>query len=147
MANPPKQKGTGYETEIARLADARPRLVGRRAENNAPGRDVEIKLSDGTVVPVECKNRAQLNVHKLAAEVEKKQPGQPPIIIWRRTQKKDGNVRATRDGPDVAAIPVPMLLDILEIVSAVRDPLATFNSEIVTCLADQLTDRYPNLGL
>lgn len=147
MANPPKQQGTAYETEIARAADERRWLVGRRAENNAPGRDVEIKLADGAVVPVECKDRANLNVHKLAAEVASKQPGQPPIIIWRRKSRKGDNKRRTRDGPDVAAIPVPMLLDILEIVSAARDPLTVFDGQVVAELAAQLTDRYPNLGL
>lgn len=146
MANKPKNKGTAYETEIARLADQRQWLAATRSANNSPGRDVDIRLADGTVIPVECKNRANLNVHALAKEVQDKQPDTPPIVIWRRTQRKNGNARATRDGPDIAAIPVPMLLDLLEAWSATREPTNMYDSERMVQAWTPLEDRYPNLG-
>ena len=117
MANPPKQQGTAAETKHARAANARGLLKARRAENNAPGRDVDITLRDGTVVPHEVKDRANLNVHKLVAEVADKQPGFPPIVIWDRKSRKGDNVRRSADGPTIVAMPRDFWFDVLEVLS------------------------------
>lgn len=118
MTNKPKQQGTAAETKhVRRLRNDHPSLAVQRAPNNAPGRDLEVRLHDGTVIPIEVKDRANLNIHTLAAEVADKQPGSPPIVIWDRKSRKGDNVRRSADGPTIVAMPRDFWFDVLEVLS------------------------------
>lgn len=138
MANKPKQIGTAHETRFARAADERPALRAKRAENNAPGRDVDVTLRDGSVWPHECKHRANLNVHKLAAEVAAKQPTTPPIIVWKRSSRKGDNTNRTQDGPPMVAVTEEFWLDVLGVLSDVAYEAPHWMHEI--------TSKYPGLA-
>lgn len=115
MANRPKQDGTAFETLLVNKAGQHEHLTAQRAPNNAAHRDVEIRLDSGLVVPVECKSRANLNVHKLAAVMAA--DGQPPVIAWRRLSRKGDNVRRTADGPPMVCVGLELFLDMLDDLS------------------------------
>ena len=140
MTNKPKQQGTAAETKhVRRLRNDHPSLAVQRAPNNAPGRDLEVRLHDGTVIPIEVKDRANLNIHTLAAEVADKQPGSPPIVIWDRKSRKSGNVKRTADGPSITATTSEFfgyLLDIASVVS-LESPW----------LLERIRDKYPALEI
>ena len=135
--NKPGDQGTANETRFARAADSRPGLRARRAENQAPGRDVDVTLRDGTIVPHECKWRANLNLHELIKDVQAKQPTTPPLVQWKRSSRKQGNTKRTPDGPPIVAMPESVWLEILDVLSEVA-------YEAPWWLA-RLRDRYPGL--
>ena len=137
MANKPKQQAWRHERGIVDDAEKRPYLKARRAENNAPGRDVDVQLRDGTIVPHEAKDRANLNVHKLVAEVADKQPGFPPIVVWDRKSRKGDNERRSADGPSIAAMPRAFWFDVLSTLSSVAHDAPWH--------LDHLRDRWPGL--
>lgn len=107
-----KAKGTARETRAKRDAEA-VGLEARRAENNLPGRDVDI-VADRLRI-VEVKDRQQLNVHKTLADTARRWPNLPPAVLWHRTSVKAGNAKASPDGPTLLALPWDDYLDLLAV--------------------------------
>jgi hypothetical protein len=93
LANPGKQAGTRFETEIVRKAETVGLKAWRLAEGgpNDPG-DVVIVTPDGDHYVVECKHRQNLPVHEaLRKAQEKAAKADLPFmvdgvaVVWKRT--------------------------------------------------------------
>lgn len=151
MANRPKQKGT-YRESLVRDQAVSKGLPAQRFENGGEGRDVDVRADMLRVL--EVKDRQNLNVHKILAKTIARWPESPPAVVWHRTSKADGNVRATPDGPTIMALPLPDGLDLLAVArqaTAVVDAEAhgddRSRTTAIGALADALREirrKYPN---
>lgn len=117
-----KRQGTPWESEVRDGANTFPHLDAKRAENNAPCRDVEIRAGSRTVV-IENKNTAALNVHGMLKKTMKANPGEPVRVAWKRLVKKEGSKRRTQAGPAIIAVAWQEYLDELNVIAAAEQVL------------------------
>lgn len=114
MGNP---KGTARETRWKGQGEARG-FRAQRYENGAKCRDVDFTLRDGTLVLHECKDRQNLNGHKVLATMLATYPGHLCALLWHRVSKPPGAKRSHPDGPTSVLIPADTWLDVLEVLEA-----------------------------
>jgi len=95
-----KAKGTARETWLVRkFVEAG--FEAERAPNNLPSRDVDVAFG-GFAMPVEVKDRGQLNLHETLKEVN----GRWGLgaVVWHRT--RPGNRKRVPVGPTLIAMDV-----------------------------------------
>lgn len=96
-----KKKGTARETKVVNLFKDNG-LDAERAPNNAPSKDVNLRVS-GLRFAIEVKDRQALPLHQTLADVERQWEGEIPAVVWHRTAKGD-NGRARPVGPTLVAM-------------------------------------------
>jgi hypothetical protein len=98
--NKPKAKGTYRETWVVkRFVDAG--YEAERAPNNMPSRDVDVEFG-GFAMPVEVKDRGQLNLHETLKEVNDRYG--LGAVVWHRT--RPGNKKRVPVGPTLIAMDI-----------------------------------------
>lgn len=141
----PKDKGTRRETKLVNELGAAG-IPARRAENHAPGRDVDLRT--GPLRIVEVKDRQQLNIHKTLAATLRNHPGHLAGVVWHRTSKADGAKRASPDGPTVWALPVNDAIDLFCVERAawrLLDAVARHAPDLIEHLPREVEQAYVDL--
>jgi hypothetical protein len=95
-----KQKGTARETWLVRKFVAAG-FEAERAPNNLPSRDVDVDLG-GFPLPVEVKDRGQLNLQETLQEVIDRWGF--GAVVWHRT--RPGNKKRVPVGPTLIAMDI-----------------------------------------
>jgi hypothetical protein len=106
--NRPKAKGTARETWLVKKFLAAG-LHAERAPNNLPSRDVDADLY-GIALPIEVKDRGQLNLHETLEEVIRRWGS--GAVLWHRT--KPGNKRRVPVGPTLIAMEIDQFIDMVK---------------------------------
>jgi hypothetical protein len=102
--NKPKAKGTHRETWVVkRFVDAG--YKAKRAPNNMPSRDVDVEFA-GFAMPVEVKDRGQLNLHETLKEVNARYG--LGAVVWHRT--RPGEKKRVPVGPTLIAMDIDHFL-------------------------------------
>jgi len=105
--NKPKAKGTARETWLVKKFLAAG-FEAERAPNNLPSRDVDVEFY-GFAIPVEVKDRGQLNLHETLKEVNSRWG--IGAVVWHRT--KPGNKKRVPVGPTLIAMDVDHFITIV----------------------------------
>lgn len=115
--NKPKAKGTARETWLVKKFLAAG-FHAERAPNNLPSRDVDVDLKV-LPMPIEVKDRGQLNLHETLDEVIRRWGF--GAVVWHRT--KPGNKKRVPVGPTLIA------MDIDHFISMVKELLGENGGE------------------
>jgi hypothetical protein len=105
--NRPKAKGTARETWLVKKFQAAG-FEAKRAPNNLPSRDVDVRFV-GFEMPVEVKDRGQLNLQETLAEVNKRWG--LGAVVWHRT--KPGEKKRVPVGPTLIAMDVDHFIEMV----------------------------------
>lgn len=89
-------------------------FLAQRSPNQSTTRDVDI-IIDGEIHVVEVKDRQRLNIHAIVAEMQQQWPDQFHYVVWHRTEKKDGNIKATPSGPTIVGMAFDQWLTIMQL--------------------------------
>jgi hypothetical protein len=95
-----KQKGTARETWLVRKFVAAG-FDAKRAPNNLPCRDVDVEFG-GFAMPVEVKDRGQLNLHETVKEINTRYG--LGAVVWHRT--RPANKKRVPVGPTLIAMDI-----------------------------------------
>jgi hypothetical protein len=106
--NKPKAKGTARETWLVKKFIAAG-FFSERAPNNLPSRDVDVDFG-GLPMPVEVKDRGQLNLHETLAEVIDRWGF--GAVVWHRT--RPGNKRRVQVGPTLIAMDIDQFISMVK---------------------------------
>jgi hypothetical protein len=105
--NKPKAKGTARETWLVKKFIAAG-FEAKRAPNNLPSRDVDVDLG-GLPMPIEVKDRGQLNLHETLKDVIDRWGF--GAVVWHRT--KPGNKRRVPVGPTLIAMDIDHFINMV----------------------------------
>ena len=105
--NRPKAKGTARETWLGKKFLAAG-FDAERAPNNLPSRDVDVEFY-GFAMPVEVKDRGQLNLHETLKEVNSRWG--IGAVVWHRT--KPAKKKRVPVGPTLIAMDVDHFITIV----------------------------------
>ena len=125
-----KDQGTTRERNVVNRALSRG-LFARRAENNLEARDVEIVLDDATTFIVEVKARQALSIHPTLKRVDELWGDVGiPAVSWHRLVKREDAKRRVQAGPELFAVPLDRMLDLLKHFNGVLKENAILASEV-----------------
>ena len=107
-----KAKGTARETWVVKRLTSLG-FLAQRSPNQSETRDVDL-IIDGEIHVIEVKDRQRLNVHNIVAQMQQNWPDALHYVVWHRTEKKDGNVKATPSGPTIVAMAFDQWLELID---------------------------------
>lgn len=113
--NRPKAKGTARETWLVKKFLAAG-FEAERAPNNLPSRDVDVEFG-GFAMPVEVKDRGQLNLHETLKEVNDRWG--IGAVVWHRT--RPGNKKRVPVGPTLIAMDVDHFITMVKYLIGEQD--------------------------
>ena len=103
-----KAKGTARETWLVKKFLAA-EFDAERAPNNLPSRDVDVEFG-GFAMPVEVKDRGQLNLQETLQEVNDRWG--LGAVVWHRT--RPGNKKRVPVGPTLIAMDVDHFIEMVQ---------------------------------
>lgn len=106
--NKPKAKGTARETWLVKKFLAAG-FEAKRAPNNMASRDVDVEFG-GFAMPVEVKDRGQLNLHETLKEVNSRYG--IGAVVWHRT--KPAARKRVPVGPTLIAMDVDHFISMVQ---------------------------------
>jgi hypothetical protein len=113
--NRPKQKGTARETWVVKkFLEAG--FHAERAPNNLPSRDVDVDFG-GLPMPVEVKDRGQLNLHATLKEVIDRWGF--GAVVWHRT--RPANKKRVPVGPTLIAMDIDHFINMVKELKGEND--------------------------
>ncbi len=113
MRTPPKDLGTRQETATVRAAQETGLIAERLPEGGAQDRgDIRI-LTDHEWV-IEVKFTQRLNIHEALEKALAKSETPYTAVLWRRMERKEGNVHRTQVGVPIVALTLEMFLELLK---------------------------------
>jgi Holliday junction resolvase len=113
--NKPKAKGTARETWLVNKFLAAG-IQAKRAPNNLPSRDVDVVIGD-TPVPIEVKDRGQLNLQLTLKEVIDRWGF--GAVVWHRT--KPGGKKRVPVGPTIIAMDIDHFIRLVNALTGEND--------------------------
>ena len=88
--------------------------MAQRSPNQLTARDVDLRI-EGEIHAIEVKDRQRLNIHAIVAEMQQQWPDMPHYVVWHRTEKKEGNIKATPSGPTIVGMAFDQWLTLMQL--------------------------------